>query len=90
MPSTYSNRQNADKVRSEIERRGEYCSILEAQVGHSHPALVQLVKQCLENVTDERPTSEETLEKLKEIKLEEENDGGMMKHIDIGKVMLDH
>ena len=60
------------KARSEVDRRGNYIERLERQL-HRESAgypLVGVVKQCLENVPDERPTVEQlvgVLEGLKEV-----------------------
>lgn len=60
------------KARSEVDRRGSYIERLERQL-HRESAgypLVDVVKQCLENIPGERPTAEQLvgiLEGLKEV-----------------------
>ena len=46
---------------TEVEHHGEYIDILETQIGWLHPVLVDLIKQCLQNVPEERPVTEEVL-----------------------------
>ena len=51
--------------------------------------LVQLVKQCLHNVPEERPITEEVLERLQRIKTEVEGVyGGSFVKLDISRVLL--
>ena len=52
-----------------MERRGLYIEQLERKLpdGGQHP-LVQLVKQCLRNIPSQRPTSEELIASLKEMR----------------------
>ena len=61
--------------------------MLENQVGWHHPALVQLVKQCLHNVPAERPTTDEVLDRLQRMKVEVEGEyGPSMIELDIARV----
>ena len=72
-----------------MERRGEYISLLEEELGRHYPALVQLVKQCLHNVPDQRPSTDEVLGSLQRMKVEVEGVyGGSLVKLDIGKVLL--
>ena len=76
-------------ARTEVERRGEYIEILEGELGRHYPALVQLVKQCLHNVPDQRPSTDEVLGSLQRMKVEVEGVyGGSLAKLDIGKVLL--
>ena len=61
---------------TEVQRRGKYFDILEEQVSSKHPALVQLIKQCLHNNPDERPTTEQLLTNLQEMRGEIGKYGG--------------
>ena len=65
LPHTYPDPQNPSRLlgRSELERRGDYMTILHHQLGESHP-LVELVKQCLHNDPEFRPTAETVLHQL--------------------------
>ena len=58
--------------------------MLEAQIGSSHPALVQLVKQCLHNAPDQRPSTDVLLTTLQRMKVEVEGQyGGSPLNLDI-------
>ena len=68
--------------RTEVERRDVYMKKLEGQFSESHPVLVQLVSQCLDNDPLTRPSSEEILGILQEKKKDmEEIHGGHWKKI---------
>ena len=74
---------------SEVERRGEYMEILDRQFGYLHPALVQLVRQCLHNAPELRPSTDEVLGSLQRLKVEVEGVyGGNLVKLDIGQVVL--
>ena len=62
---------------------------MEGAVGLLHPALCQLVKQCLHNAPHERPTTDELLGRLQRMKVEVEGDygGGPIK-LDMVRVRL--
>ena len=68
---TYSDSENQDNLlaRSEIERRQVYIDQLGTTLpsGGNHP-LVQLVKHCLKNTASQRPTAEDVLRYLEEMK----------------------
>ena len=49
-----------------------YIDMLEGQIGSLHPLLSELVKQCLHNVPEKRPSTEEVLASLQMVKLEVE------------------
>ena len=55
-----------------MECRGVYIDMLEGQIGSLHPLLSELVKQCLHNVPEKRPSTEEVLANLQVVKLEVE------------------
>ena len=63
---------------------------LEAQLGQSYPGVVQLVRQCLDNAPDQRPSSGEVLSSVSGMKMEEDRvyGGGVLKQLDIGKVLV--
>ena len=90
LSSTFVNPDNPEDIqaRNELERRGEYVGSLEALI-RQHPDLVQLVKQCLHNVPDRRPSTEQLLTGLQEMKrnIEGECGGGMIK-LDLTKAKL--
>ena len=60
--------------------------MLEAQVGSLHPGLVQLVKQCLHNAPDLRPTTDEVLGSLEGMRVEVEGVYGVK--MDIDKILV--
>ena len=66
-----------------------YVQLLEACIGLLHPALVQLVKQCLHNVPRQRPNTEELLTRLQSMKVEVEGEyGGSPIRLDMVRVRL--
>ena len=72
-----------------MERRDGYMKLLEEKFGREHPTLVELVKQCLHNVPDQRPSADEVLGSLQRMKVEVEGVyGGSLVKLDIGKVLL--
>ena len=83
---TYSDPNNPDHLlaRSEFERRGPYTALLERSLagGREHP-LFGLVRECLANTPERRPTTAELLSSLEEV--EREMDGGLLL-LDIGRV----
>ncbi|XP_064407277.1 uncharacterized protein LOC135352075 isoform X2 [Halichondria panicea] len=83
---TYSDPNNPDHLlaRSEFERRGPYTALLERCLagGREHP-LFGLVRECLANTPERRPTTAELLSSLEEVG--REMDGGLLQ-LDIGRV----
>ena len=54
-----------------------------------HPVLVELVRQCLHNVPERRPTTNDVLGRLQRLKVEVEGVyGGSFVKLDIGRVLL--
>ena len=54
-----------------------------------HPALIQLVKQCLHNVPNQRPSTDELLATLQRMKVEVEGEyGGSPIRLDMVRVRL--
>ena len=74
--------------RSELERRGRYVELLESLINPLHPALVQLVKQCLHNVPRQRPITDELLATLQRMKVEVEGEYGIQIRLDMEKLRL--
>ena len=68
LPATYIQDNVSKKLyaRSELERRKAYIESLHEVIGQDH-LLTQMIKRCLSNVPDERPTAIETLESLGEM-----------------------
>ena len=53
-------------ARSEVERRRDYITPLHCQLGERHP-LVKLLKQCLDDDPEFRPTAEMLLQQLEAV-----------------------
>ena len=53
-----------------------------------HPALVELVKQCLHNVPEERPSTDELLARLQRMREEVEGEYGGQVKLDMVRVRL--
>ena len=68
----YPDPENPDRLtgRTEVERRGQYFESLEQTVlcGRQHQPLVQLIKDCLHNTPSRRPSTEQLLQALEEMK----------------------
>ncbi len=54
--------------RSEVERREDYISLLEDILQKFYPELVSMVKQCLHNKSEKRPSLEALLYRLKDMR----------------------
>ena len=76
------------RSRTELERRGEYIEMLEAEFGRLHLPLVQLVKECLHNVPNERPTTDDLLARLQRMREEVEGEYGGPVKLDMVRVRL--
>ena len=74
--------------RSELERRGRYVDLLESFLHPLHPALVQLVKRCLHNVPQQRPSTDELLATLQMMKVGMEGEYGGPMRLDMVRVRL--
>ena len=72
-----------------MQRREEYIELLEAHIGQSYPALVQLVKQCLHNAPHQRPSTDELLARLQRMREEvEQVHGTSLVKLDMAKMRL--
>ena len=82
----YPDPENPDRLtgRTEIERRGQYFESLEQTVlsGRQYQPLVQLVKNCLHNNPSTRPSTEQVLEALEEMKATIEGPYGEISKLD--------
>ena len=82
---TYMDPEDRHRLvaRSEVERRRQYIGQLESKLpsGDHHP-IVQLVKRCLHNDPSERPTSEELMTSLEEMKADIEGPYGEVARAD--------
>ena len=68
---TYPDPENQDNLlaRSEVERRQVYIDQLDRKLPeYGHHPFVQLLKQCLKNTASQRPTAEDVLRSLEEMK----------------------
>ena len=77
---TYTEGHGSLLARSEVDRRGPYIQQLDYQLprsrgGQEHP-FVQLVKRCLENEPSDRPSSEDLVAALEEMKADIEGPHG--------------
>ena len=92
LTSTYYDPSNCAAIlaRTEVERRGRYIALLEAPapIGVLYPDLVQLVKQCLQNIPDQRPSTDELLATLQRMKVEVEGEYGGPMRLDMVRVRL--
>ena len=70
-----------------MERREQYINQLESFC-LKHPNLIQLVKQCLNNVPNERPNSDQLLTTLQRVKVEVEGEYGGPIRLDMVRVRL--
>ena len=72
-----------------MQRRQRFIDIMTTELGVSNPTLVDLVKLCLHNNPQKRPSSEQALKCLTAVKQEVEriNGGRASKLIDIEKVL---
>ena len=70
-------------ARSEVDRRGNYVECLERKLQESagYP-LVGVIKQCLENIPEERPTDEQLVSVLEGLKEDIEGPCGEMMTVD--------
>ena len=87
LPHNYADAENPDHLlaRSEVERRRDYMLTLHGQLGEQHP-LVQVVHQCLHNIPSRRPSAEELLPRLEDMRAEIEGPyGSHLKKVDVVK-----
>ena len=75
LPITFYDAGNL-QARNELQRREQYIETLEAHIGRYHPALVELVKECLHNVPEQRPTTDDLLARLQRMREEVEGQYG--------------
>ena len=88
LPHNYAEAENPERLlaRSEVERRRDYIQTLCRQLGEQHP-LVQVVHQCLHNIPSRRPSTEELLPRLEDMRSEIEGPyGSHLKKVDVVKV----
>ena len=74
LPSTFYNDHRVIQPRTEVQRREQYIELLEAHIGVLYPNLVLLVKQCLQDIPDQRPSTDELLATLQRMKVEVEGE----------------
>ena len=90
LSSTYTDPSNPEHIigRSEIERRESYMEGLEATSGRSYSILVELVRQCLHNTPERRPSSKDLLSRLRAVRSEVEVAFGGNKQLNIANVLI--
>ena len=62
--------------------------MLESVISPFHPALVELVKQCLHNAPEDRPSTEEVLARLQGLRAEVEGEYRISIRLDMEKLRL--
>ena len=62
--------------------------MLESLISPLHPALVDLVKQCLQNAPEDRPSTDEVLARLQGLRAEVEGEYGGPVRLDMVRVRL--
>ena len=63
--------------------------MLELKINSDHPALVELVKECLHNAPQQRPTTDDLLARLQRMREEVEGEyGGGAVKVDLSKMRL--
>ena len=87
LPSTFYDAGNL-QARNEVQRREQYIETLEAHIGRYHPALVELVKECLHNSPDQRPNTDDLLTRLQRMREEVEGEYGGSVRLDMVRVRL--
>ena len=89
LPSTFYNDHGVIQPRTEVQRREQYIELLEALIGVLYPNLVLLVKRCLQDIPDQRPSINELLDTLQRMKMEVEGEFGAIQiRLDIEKLRL--
>ena len=92
LPYTFRDPNDRGRVqgRTEIERRATHIERLEICIAIHNQALVDLVKQCLDDSPEDRPSSEDLLQQILIIKKEVERSygGSSLKYVDVGRVQL--
>ena len=89
LPSTFYNDHGVIQPRTEVQRREQYIELLEALIGVLYPNLVLLVRQCLQDIPDQRPSTDELLATLQRMKVEVEGEyGGIQIRLDMEKLRL--
>ena len=71
-----------------MECRAKYIALLEAEINSKYPALFALIKQCLHNNPDRRPTTDDLLVRLQEMRKEVEGEYGGPVKLDMVRVKL--
>ena len=87
----YADPENPDRLvgRSEVERRGEYFDQLEDLLpGGRKDAFIQLTKNCLQNAPSQRPTAEQLVTALEEMKADIEGPYGELAKVDAVRQVL--
>ena len=71
---TYYNEKSVHIARTEVERRQIYVDKLTTELGRDNHPLAILVRECLHNLPDRRPTAKELHERLMALQFTEMND----------------
>ena len=85
----YPDPENPNRLtgRTEVERRGQYFETLEQTVlsDRQYRPLIQLVKDCLHNTPSRRPSTEQLLQSLEEMKVAIEGPYGEITKLDAAR-----
>ena len=88
LPTAFYDAGNL-QARNEVQRREQYIETLEAHIGRYHPALVELVKGCLHNAPEQRPTTDDLLARLQRMREEVEGQyGAIQVKLDLPKMRM--
>ena len=64
---TYLDHQRGLRARTEIQRRGKYVDVMHSSIGQDHHGLVTLIKRCLDNEPNERPSASRLVSELEQM-----------------------
>ena len=69
LSAAYMDTQRRMVGRTELERRGNYMQLIQSQFREGHP-LIQMIKCCLKNLPEDRPTIHEVVQFLEQARAE--------------------
>ena len=69
LSAAYMDTQRRMVGRTELERRGNYMQLIQSQFREGHP-LIQMIKRCLKNLPEDRPTIHRVVQFLEQARAE--------------------